>query len=138
LTQADREGLIGRALSTVKFDASGAPIFEKPPGAKRPISCGFSHRWIIGRDLLGASYAAAVSARKAARLVKRQLREQLQLNRSPFSGRMRKLAPTDDEMRQRARDAREALAAVERDPTLRGLTVPEVLRAIRAGPRDHN
>lgn len=55
ITQAKSEGLLGTARA--KRD-------EVPPGRKEPVSCGWSHRWIVGwGEAVGAAKAAVDRAR---------------------------------------------------------------------------
>lgn len=73
ISQAKQEGLIGVARAKPN---------EVPPGgdAKRPLSCGFSHRWVIGRGLAAAAAVAAIAAAKLEAIARRaaqQLRQQL-------------------------------------------------------------
>jgi hypothetical protein len=64
ITQARSEGVIGVAR---------AKKTEIPPGArhKQPLPCGWSHRWLIGRDLAGKALAAAVAKAKFAAMLRR-------------------------------------------------------------------
>jgi hypothetical protein len=62
LTQGHDLGLIGKAR---------AKKGETMPGAEKPQTCGFSHRWTVGRGLAVASVVSAVAAARLARIVKR-------------------------------------------------------------------
>lgn len=58
LAQAAELGLLGRARGKKG---------EIPPGRTEPVTCGFSHRWIIGRGAAGgAAVKAAVEDARAA------------------------------------------------------------------------
>jgi DNA-binding transcriptional MocR family regulator len=62
LTQARAEGLIGVARAKPN---------ETPPGWQHgPVTCGWSHRWVIGWGQAGQRVADAVHAAKARWLVK--------------------------------------------------------------------
>lgn len=57
LTQGRDLGLIGTARGKKT---------EIPPGAERPVTCGFSHRWTIGWGKAGQAIRDAVEAARAA------------------------------------------------------------------------
>lgn len=59
ITQARDEGLIKVARAKKN---------EIPKGADKPFTCGWSHRWWIGRGLAAAAAIAAITAAKVARL----------------------------------------------------------------------
>lgn len=65
ITQAKRNGLIG--VGRAKKD-------EIPPGAERPIPCGWSHRWTIGWGQAVAAAREAVARTRLARMVKDAMR----------------------------------------------------------------
>ena len=56
LTQGREVGLIGTARGK---------ITETPPGAARPVSCGFSHRWTIGWGQSGKMVQDAIAEARA-------------------------------------------------------------------------
>jgi len=62
LTQGQETGLIGKAR---------AKKGEVLPGMKEPQTCGYSHRWTVGRGLAAAQAVAAVAAARVARMVRR-------------------------------------------------------------------
>lgn len=107
ITQAREEGLLGVARAKPN---------EVPPGAKAPMSCGWSHRWVIGRGLAAAAALAAVAAAKAAALARKTVRA---ATRVRHSGSM-----TPEQLeerrqllrRQAAQCVAEDLAAAERPP----------------------
>ncbi len=72
ITQAKAEGLIGVAHCKVqKID--GRNVFEQPPGADRPVTCGWSHRWTVGWGKAGAAVKQAVEAARARFIVRAAL-----------------------------------------------------------------
>ena len=66
LTQAKMEGLIGIARGKKT---------ETPPGADRPVDCGWSHRWTIGWGKAGELVKQAVTAAKERAIARWLLRK---------------------------------------------------------------
>lgn len=99
ISQAKAEGLIGVAR---------AKRGECPPGARGPLPCGWSHRWIVGRGLAGDALRAAVARAKLHALTR-------QLGRTKSN----RLMPDDRarveaaELERRRQDARRRLAEFE-------------------------
>ena len=62
ITQAREEGLVGVAR---------AKPGEIPPGAQKPFTCGFSHRWWVGRGKAAAAAIAAITAAKLSALARK-------------------------------------------------------------------
>lgn len=79
LTQARSEGLIGVAR---------AKKTEVPPNWEHgPVTCGWSHRWVIGWGKAGQAVADAVHQAKARWLVKHAIRSTVPaLGRTPYAG----------------------------------------------------
>lgn len=91
LSQAVELGLLGRAR---------ARRGETPPGAKGPLSCGWSHRWMVARDLVGAAANRLIMAARLKALTKCL---------TPKARR----AETEDDLEQRRQAAQRALAELE-------------------------
>lgn len=61
LNQAAELGLIGKAR---------AKLGERLPGLPEPQTCGYSHRWTIGRGMAAGAAMAAIAAARVAQIVK--------------------------------------------------------------------
>jgi DNA-binding transcriptional MocR family regulator len=103
ITEARSEGLVGVAR---------AKKTEVPPGKDRPIPCGWSHRWTIGRGLAYGAAMAAIAAAKAKALVRASVKPPAVKVRPTHSGRLTDL--------QRAE-----LAAIDADSLAREQPPPE-------------
>lgn len=62
LNQAAELGLIGKAR---------AKLGERLPGLPEPQTCGYSHRWTIGRGMAAGAAMAAIAAARVAKIVNR-------------------------------------------------------------------
>jgi len=62
LNQAAELGLIGKAR---------AKLGEQLPGLPQPQTCGYSHRWTIGRGMAAGAAMAAIAAARVAKIVNR-------------------------------------------------------------------
>ena len=62
LNQAAELGLIGKAR---------AKLGEHLPGLPEPQTCGYSHRWTIGRGMAAGAAMAAIAAARVAKIVNR-------------------------------------------------------------------
>lgn len=61
LNRGKREGLLGIAR---------AKKGEIPKGLKYPLNCGWSHRWMIARDMVGQAAKAAIAWARAQALAR--------------------------------------------------------------------
>lgn len=111
LTQAQDLGLIRCAR---------AKLGETPPGARGPVTCGFSHRWTIGWGIAGKKAKEKILAaveRARMRRVLRVVQPTAAAKRSPMEPkpltRYQRRIPTLDEL-----DAE--LARLEREKQERG------------------
>lgn len=115
LTQAREEGLIGVAR---------AKKGECPPNWKKPVECGWSHRWTVGWGKAGAAIKQAVEAARARWIVRHAVhlpaKSHVTLNvASPEkTGPKWKTAPDGREWRNMSAEdiERELNAALERVP----------------------
>lgn len=98
ITQAKAEGLLGVAR---------AKRSDIPPGAREPLPCGWSHRWTIARDLVGAAAAAAIRAARLEQLTRAATRAAAGTARAI----RRREPPTDAQLEQRRQQQRSELAA---------------------------
>ena len=92
LTQAELEGLIGKAR---------AKKHETPPGLPTPLSCGFSHRWTIGRGKAGPELAALVNQQKLAVLVRRTMQTRTSPEMASYQARVERYRAEIERMRNR-------------------------------------
>lgn len=50
---------------------------ETPPNAQGPLSCGFTHRWVVGRKLAGTARENAVAAARATQVQRMLARDEI-------------------------------------------------------------
>lgn len=113
LTQAQDLGLLRCAR---------AKKGEAPPGAKRPIDCGFSHRWIMGWGEAGKNAAKRIAAAIERARMRRVLsvvgdKPQAKTRRNPMEPKPQ----TPNQRRQWTVEELDAeLARIERERSSRG------------------
>ena len=110
LRQAKEEGLIGVAR---------AKKGEKPPNFEGDISCGWSHRWVIGWGAAGKAVQQRVAAAKARWLIRQAMQPAAAPKASPAPAEERKRGshpPTDAQRRKwTAAELDAELARIERN-----------------------
>lgn len=108
LNEAAELGLIGKAR---------AKLGERLPGLPEPQTCGYSHRWTIGRGMAAAAAQAAIAAARVAQIVKRAFNAPSKPKPQPVV--MKPKAPKPEQRAQRRYTAAELdaeLAAMPPEP----------------------
>ena len=88
ITQAREEGLLGVAR---------AKKAEIPPGARKPFTCGWSHRWTVGRGMAAGAALLAITAAKVAKIARNVTKPAAKRPPETISGRSRVPRLSDDQ-----------------------------------------
>lgn len=105
LNRGKAEGLLGIAR---------AKKGEIPKGRKHPLNCGWSHRWMIARDMVGNAARAAIAWARAQAIARKQRAVARELER-------RTLQRRDQKRRELTEDDRRELERIDAESRAREL-----------------